>query len=88
MMKILIHEIKTALFPRKPSLIESLVLISCFRIYTETIHVYMCVSQVTNPNTAECIGLVYNGQSSWSISLKISNLAIVCPSDGSLRQPK
>lgn len=44
-MEILIHEIKAARFPRKPSLTERLALISRFRIYMETIHVYVCVSQ-------------------------------------------
>lgn len=48
MMEIPIHEIKTSLFPKKPSVMEvliSFVFISWFMIYIETIHVYVCVSQ-------------------------------------------
>lgn len=69
---------------------ERLILISWFMIYIETICVFVCVSEVTNPKTAEQIALVYSSQSVLSISLYISDFVIVCLSwsDSSLQNDK
>ena len=65
-------------------------MISWFMIYIETICVFVCVSEVTNPKTAEQIALVYSSQSVLSISLYISDFVIVCLSwsDSSLQNDK
>ena len=59
-------------------------------IYIETICVFVCVSEVTNPKTAEQIALVYSSQSVLSISLYISDFVVVCLSwsDSSLQNDK
>lgn len=69
---------------------ERLILISWFMIYIETICVFVCVSEVTNPKTAEQIALVYSSQSVLSISLYISDFVVVCLSwsDSSLQNDK
>lgn len=65
-------------------------MISWFMIYIETICVFVCVSEVTNPKTAEQIALVYSSQSVLSISLYISDFVVVCLSwsDSSLQNDK